>query len=221
MLPLVPGLGPGLRLLCLGAHPDDIEIGAGGTVLQLIAGGWLMEASWVVFSGTPDRIREGNVAAEAFLGGVATRDIRFHDIPDGYFPSRSADVKDLFEELKASAPPDLVLTPRLNDAHQDHRVVAELAWNTFRDHLILEYEIPKYDGDLTTPNLYVPLDPVILDRKVSLIETCFPSQASRTWFGEETFRGLARIRGLEAGGDVRYAEAFHARKLALGIAGLT
>jgi LmbE family N-acetylglucosaminyl deacetylase len=217
VLSLVPVAAGGLSVLCLGAHPDDIEIGAGGTVLQLAAAGRLASAAWVVLSGTPERAREGRRSAAAFLDGVADPTIAFHEFRDGYFPAAFGEIKDAFEGLKASVRPDLVLVPRTDDAHQDHRLVAQLAWNTFRDHLILEYEIPKYDGDLGAPDVFVPLDEAILERKIDLIAGAFGSQAGRTWFDPETFRGLARIRGIEAGGDVRYAEAFHARKLRLAI----
>lgn len=220
MVPLALPSSGGLHLLSLGAHPDDIEIGAGGTILQLVAGGWLAAATWVVFSGTPERAREGTASAEAFLHGVADRTVAFHDMRDGYFPARWAEIKDRFESLKSSTRPDLVLAPRIDDAHQDHRVVSELAWNTFRDHLILEFEIPKYEGDLRKPDVYVPLDEPILERKIELILGSFGSQTGRTWFDDETFRGLARIRGIEAGAGVRYAEGFHARTILLAIPGL-
>jgi LmbE family N-acetylglucosaminyl deacetylase len=198
--------------MCLGAHPDDIEIGAGGTILQLVDGDWLASATWIVFSGTPDRVAEGRTAADAFLRGVAVRTVTFHAFRDGYFPAAYGEVKDAFEALKAgSVRPDVILAPRSDDAHQDHRLIAELARTTFRDHLILEYEIPKYDGDLATPNTYIVLDQGVLERKVELLVASFPSQSGRTWFDPEVFRGLARIRGIEAGGDSRYAEGFHAR----------
>jgi LmbE family N-acetylglucosaminyl deacetylase len=224
MLRLIPDPPQGLHLACLGAHPDDIEIGAGGAVLQLAGAGRLDAVTWVVFSGTPDRVREGKAAAEAFLDGVPTRTITFHDFRDGYFPSCYGDIKDVFEALKSEIrAPDLILGPRIDDAHQDHRLVAELARSTFRDHLILEYEIPKYDGDLSTPNVYVSLEPADLERKIDLIVGSFPSQVDRAWFDPESFRGLARIRGIEAGGGARYAEGFHASKtrLAFGSRGST
>jgi LmbE family N-acetylglucosaminyl deacetylase len=217
MLRLLPDAQWGLDLLCLGAHPDDIEIGAGGTILELATAGSLRSAMWVVFSGSPERVAEGRAAADAFLRGVTSRTITVHDFRDGYFPAQSAEIKVVFEALKSTAPPNLVICPRLDDAHQDHRLVAELAWNTFRDHLILEYEIPKYDGDLSTPNVYVTLEPATLERKVALLASSFPSQAGRGWFDPETFRGLARIRGIEAGGGGRYAEGFHARKAVLAL----
>ena len=215
MLSLSPLGNGGIHLLCLGAHPDDIELGAGGTVLRLCASGEVRAVTWVVFSGTPERRLEGTVAATSFLDTVEDRRIEFHDARDGYFPAAFAELKDLFEGLKESVGPDLILAPRLDDAHQDHRVVAELAWNTFRNHLILGYEIPKYDGDLRPPNAYVSLDEAVLTRKLELINASFGSQRSRTWFDPEVFRGLARIRGVEAGGGIRYAEAFHATKLVL------
>jgi len=219
MLSLGPLPAGPIRLLCLGAHPDDIEIGAGGTILQLAASGRLASATWVVFSGTAERVAEGTRSARSFLGGVPDPTIAFQSFRDGFFPDRFADLKEALEALKPVAP-DLVLMPRTADAHQDHRLVAELAWNTFRDHLVLEYEIPKFDGDMGRPNVFVPLPDDVLARKLDLIEASFGSQASRTWFDPETFRGIARLRGIEAGSGVRYAEAFHARKvrLALGVA---
>jgi LmbE family N-acetylglucosaminyl deacetylase len=217
MRALVPGAGD-LRILCLGAHPDDIEIGAGGTVLRLVAGGRVAAVTWVVLSGTPERVAEGTEAARKALAGVVEPRILFHDLPDGRFPASWERAKALVEALKDERP-DLVIGPSLHDAHQDHRLLAELTWTTFRDHLVLGYEIPKYDGDLVTPNLYVPLEEADLARKVELIESSFRSQAGRTWFDPETFRGLARIRGIEAGGAVRYAEAFHARKAILDLGG--
>ncbi len=206
-----------ISLLCLGAHPDDIEIGAGGTVLQLARNGRLGAVNWVVFSGTPERVREGRAAAEAFLTGATRPTVAFHDLRDGYFPAQFAEVKDVLETIKATARPDLVLMPRARDAHQDHRLVAELARTTFRDHLLLEYEIAKYDGDLQPPNAYVALDEAVLARKIEIILASFGSQRGRTWFDAEAFRGLARIRGIEAGGGARYAEAYHANKVLLAV----
>lgn len=219
MLDLVPGSARGLHLLCLGAHPDDIEIGAGGTILELAGAGALASATWVVLSGTPERVAEGRAAADAFLDGVDPRTVAFHDFRDGYFPASYGEIKRTLEDLSREAPPpDLILAPRVDDAHQDHRLVAELVRTVYRNHLVLEYEIVKYDGDLATPNAYVALEPATMDRKVALLLASFPSQAGRTWFDPETFRGLARIRGIEAGAGARYAEGFHARKLSLRLA---
>jgi LmbE family N-acetylglucosaminyl deacetylase len=211
--------GGALNLLCLGAHSDDLEIGAGGTILQLAASGRLATVTWVVFSGTPDRVREGTASAEACLAGVADCRILFHDLPDGHFPGHWSDVKDGLEALKSTTDPGLIIAPRRDDAHQDHRLLGELALTTFRNHLILGYEIPKYDGDLGTPSVYVPLPEDVLERKIELIRGAFGSQAGRTWFDPETFRGLARLRGIEAGAGVRYAEAFDARKVRLELGG--
>jgi LmbE family N-acetylglucosaminyl deacetylase len=206
-----------LELLCLGAHPDDIEIGAGGTILQLAASGCVASATWVVMSGTSERVDEGTRSAEAFLDGIARHSVVFHTFRDGFLPAAFTDVKEVFEALKVSAQPDLVLAPRTDDAHQDHRLVAQLAWNTFRDHLILEYEIPKYDGDMGSPNVYVALDEPTLGRKLDLIAGSFGSQSGRTWFDPETFRGLARLRGIEAGAGIRCAEGFHGRKVRFAV----
>jgi LmbE family N-acetylglucosaminyl deacetylase len=218
MLPLVPAIPPGrpLRLVCLGAHADDIEIGCGGAVLQLLADRPGTEVHWVVLSGTPDRRREAEESAARFLAAAASRRVEVFDFPDARFPGAFDGLKDAFEMLKAAGTPDLVLTHRRADRHQDHRTVAELTWNAWRDHLILEYEIPKYEGDLAPPNCYVPLDREVAERKVALVMEGFPSQRTKHWFDAETFRGLLRLRGLEAAAPSGYAEAFHASKLVLG-----
>jgi LmbE family N-acetylglucosaminyl deacetylase len=202
-----------LELLCLGAHPDDIEIGAGGTILQLAASGCVASATWVVMSGTSERVDEGTRSAEAFLDGIARHSVVFHTFRDGFLPAAFTDVKEVFEALKVSAQPDLVLAPRTDDAHQDHRLVAQLAWNTFRDHLILEYEIPKYDGDLGSPNVFVALDDATARRKVNGILDHFPSQRRRAWFDADTFRALLRLRGMEANAPDRFAEGFYGSKV--------
>jgi len=204
--------GP-FSLLALGAHPDDVEIGCGGTLIRFAREERLRAAHVVVFSGDGPRADEARRAARAFLEGVGDLRIEVGDARDGYFPAERAAIKDRFEALKADADPDLVLTPRADDAHQDHRLVAELTWNTFRDAVIVEYEIPKWDGDLVTPNLYVPLSPDVVDRKSELLVAAFGSQADRDWFTPETFRSLARLRGIECRAPEGYAEGFHARKL--------
>lgn len=204
------------RLLCLGAHCDDIEIGCGGTLLRLLQAHPNSEVSWVVFSSTPERACEAEASAKAFTAATdGPVSITVHDFRDGYLPQDWAELKDLFEKIKLEFNPDVILTPHTGDAHQDHRTVGELTWNTFRDHVVLEYEIPKYDGDLGRPNWFVPLDAATLAHKIRLLRKHFPSQETRPWFDAETFRSICRLRGLEAGSGERYAEAFHCRKSVL------
>lgn len=202
-----------LRVLALGAHPDDIEIGCGGTLLRLIAEHPGLAVHWVVLSGEGGRAAEAADSAAAFLQGAGSSTVEVERFRDGFFPYSGAEVKSFFEGLKSRVSPDLILAPRLEDRHQDHRLVAELAWNTFRDHLILEYEIPKYEGDLGQPNLFVPLEREQVERKVELLLKHFPSQANRTWFSEDTFLAILRLRGVESNAPTRLAEAFTARKL--------
>lgn len=205
--------GKALRVLALGAHSDDIEIGAGGAILSWIASGAEVSVDWCALSAPGERAGEARASAMEFLAGAAHADIHLGDFRDGYFPAERTAVKDWVEGLKRLEKPDVVLCHQRNDAHQDHRMVCELAWNTFRDHLILEYEIPKWDGDLGQPNIYVPLSEDVLARKIELLHTHFGTQRSKAWFDDETFRGLARLRGVEC--RERYAEAFFARKLLL------
>lgn len=208
-------IGTGRHLLALGAHADDIEIGAGGTVLRLAAEGRLASVTWVVFSGTPERAAEARASAALFLAGVEQRRVEVAGFTDGFLPWAGDQVKRLFERLKGEVRPDLVLTHRRADAHQDHRLLAELTWNTWRDHLVLEYEIPKYDGDLGQPNVFVTLDRSRCERKIELLLEHFSSQRDRRWFTEDTFWSILRLRGLESNSPSTYAEAFHARKLVL------
>jgi len=210
--------GRGLRILCLGAHPDDIEIGCGGTVLSLLDARPDAEVLWVVFGAHGARADEARASAAAFLEGAARAEVDVFEFRDGFFPARVGAIKERFEELKGRIEPDLVLTHRDADRHQDHRMVSELTWNTFRHHLVLEYEIPKYDGDLGRPNLFVPVTREVRARKVELLLEHFATQRSRTWFTAETFEGLMRIRGIECASPTGYAEGFHARKLVLGFA---
>jgi LmbE family N-acetylglucosaminyl deacetylase len=202
-----------LRVLAVGAHPDDIEIGCGGTILRLVAEHPGLSVDWLVLSGAGERADEAADSATAFLEGAGRTRVAVERFRDGFFPYEGGAVKERFEALKAEVDPDVVLTHRLEDRHQDHRLVAELTWNTFRNHLILEYEIPKYEGDLGQPNLFVALEPELCQRKVELLRKCFPSQAGRSWFSDDTFWALLRLRGIEAGGPGRFAEAFGARKL--------
>jgi LmbE family N-acetylglucosaminyl deacetylase len=202
-----------LRILCLGAHSDDIEIGCAGTLLSL-ANRHVEHVSWIVFSGTGDRGEEARHAAEQIL--VWPNDVEVLEFKDGYFPFHGERIKDCFEGLKGRVDPNLIFTHSLTDRHQDHRLIAELTWNTFRDHLILEFEVPKYEGDLLQPNLYQPLDGDVVERKLELLMSAFPSQSSRNWFRRDTFSGLMRLRGIEC--TANYAEAFLCRKLVLGSA---
>lgn len=206
--------GSPLTLLAIGAHSDDIEIGCGGTILRLIAGR-PVDVTWVVLAAHGDREGEARRSAEAFLEGAASATVVTKAFRESYFPYVGAEVKDYFEELKAQISPDLVLTHRRSDLHQDHRIVSELTWNTFRDHLVLEYEIPKYDGDLETPNVYVHLDEEVSQRKLALLMEHFPSQRARQWFTEDTFLSILRLRGLESNAPSRYAEGYRCRKLAI------
>jgi LmbE family N-acetylglucosaminyl deacetylase len=211
--PDLPGNRP-LRILCLGAHADDLEIGCGGTIMHLVRSR-PVECTWVVLSGTPERQAEARAGAEAMTARAVGRAVRLEQFRDGFFPAAWSELKECFEDLKA-VEPDLVFTHRRDDRHQDHRTVAELTWNTWRDHLVLEYEIPKYEGDLGQPALYVPLDRDLVDRKVELLLAVFGTQRSRHWFDADTFRALMRLRGLECASPSGYAEAFHAPKVVLG-----
>ncbi len=208
---------PPLRhVLCLGAHCDDLEIGCGGTVLALAGSPTPPAFTWVVWSSDATRETEARRSAEAFLQGAANARIVIKKFRDGFLPYEGGRVKDEFEELKAMVTPDLVLTHYRDDLHQDHRLISELTWNTFRNHLILEYEIPKYDGDLGSPSVFVPLDEAQCRRKIETILASFPSQAGKRWFSDDLFRSLLRLRGMECNAADNYAEAFYCRKLVLG-----
>jgi LmbE family N-acetylglucosaminyl deacetylase len=211
----VSGIGRAARrILCLGAHCDDIEIGCGGTLLKLLGESPDREITWVVFASNETRAAETRRAAELFLRGAAKRNVVLHAFRDGFLPKHWAEVKEAFERLKAdvSGAPDLIFTHFRQDLHQDHRIVSELTWNTFRDHLILEYEIPKFDGDLGAPNAFTHLDEPLSRRKASGIVECYPSQAKHAWFSEDTFLSMMRIRGVEANAPGKFAEAFYCRK---------
>jgi LmbE family N-acetylglucosaminyl deacetylase len=203
-------------VLCLGAHSDDIEIGAGGTLLSWLEQGIRLDVHWCVLSGINERGIEAKASATDFLAEAAGRTIEIMNFRDGFFPEQGEQIKVWIEALKARVHPDVILAHRANDAHQDHCQVNRLVWNTFRDHLVLEYEIPKWDGDMARPNLYVPISASAMKRKVDLLMQHFASQRSKQWFDPETFLGLARLRGMECRASERYAEAFFARKLSLG-----
>jgi LmbE family N-acetylglucosaminyl deacetylase len=216
MLPLALGpTGSPLRLLCLGAHSDDIEIGCGGTLLRLLSEHPGSSVTWAVFAAPGAREAEARSSAAAYLSSISDARVELFQFRESYFPFVGAEIKDAFEKLKSSFSPDVIFAHRHDDMHQDHRVVAELAWNTFRNHLILQYEIPKYEGDLGTPNVFVPLSRAQADRKVQLLLEHFPSQAHRTWWHPDTFHGLMTVRGIECNAPERRAEAFYVRKLVL------
>jgi LmbE family N-acetylglucosaminyl deacetylase len=204
--------GP-LKLLCLGAHADDIEIGCGGTILRLAAEMPDLVVRWIVFSGGRPREVEARNSAASFLENVAVKQIEVLQFRDGYFPFEGAAIKDRFEVIKCEFDPSLVLTHWQGDAHQDHRLIAELTHNTFRDHLVLEYEIPKYDGDFGNPAFFVPLTRAQVGRKVETIRRHFTSQRKRSWFSDDTFLALARLRGIGCNAPERLAEAFYVRKI--------
>ncbi|MER8504321.1 PIG-L family deacetylase [Mesorhizobium sp. M0904] len=205
--------GEELSILCLGAHSDDIEIGAGGTILGLIASGVKLDVRWCVLSAGGRRVAEARASAEAFLEGSSSSTVDVADFEDSYFPAHSRSIKQWLTDVRSRVDPDVVLTHARFDAHQDHREVNQLTWNVFRDHLVLEYEIPKWDGDLCQPNAYVPLTADVLKRKIELLYEHFGTQRSKDWFDRETFAGLARLRGMECRAPEHFAEAFTLRKI--------
>jgi LmbE family N-acetylglucosaminyl deacetylase len=211
-LMIFPSPSPVRRVLCLGAHSDDIEIGCGGTLLRLIAAHADLEIRWHVFSAGAERRKEAEASAADFLGAVKKQRVVISEHRESYFPQDWALIKDQFERIKQEFEPDLIFTHWREDRHQDHRVLSDLAWNTFRNHAIAEYEIPKYDGDVGQPNYYVALDRAICQRKVEAVLRHFRSQQHRHWFSEDTFFALLRLRGLECGPRAHFAEAFHVRK---------
>ena len=206
--------GEPFRVLCLGAHSDDIEIGCGGTLLVLNAIFPRLSVYWAVFHAPGVRGEEARKGAELFAPN-AERTIVLKEFRDGFLPYNGGDVKNCFVEMKDTVNPDLIFTHWHGDAHQDHRLLSELTWNAFRNHLILEYEIPKYDGDMGRPNLFVPLEPPLFQKKVDLLFEAFASQRSKPWFDRQTFLGLMRIRGMESNSPSGYAEAFYVRKVVL------
>lgn len=206
---------PGLtyKVLCLGAHSDDIEIGCGGTILKLIEKYPSIEFYWIVFSSSLEREKEAICSGNKFLANVAQKQIIVRDFRDGFLPFIAIEVKEVFEQLKQKFNPDLIFTHYRHDAHQDHRLISDLTWNTFRNHLILEYEIPKYDGDLANPNFFVPLERSFCQQKIKYLIDSFRSQKDKQWFTEETFLSILRIRGIESNAPDKYAEAFYVRKM--------
>lgn len=209
-------LGSVRRILCLGAHSDDIEIGAGGTLLKLATKSPELAVWWVVFSAPGQRAEEARSSAGEFLSSVARHEIKIGSFRESYFPSEWPAIKDWFEEIKGAIDPDVVFTHYRNDRHQDHRVLSDLTWNSFRNHLILEYEILKYDGDLGQPNVFVPLSEETGNRKTELLLKHFQTQSNKHWFTRDTFEAMHRIRGVECASPTGRAEAFYCRKLVLG-----
>jgi LmbE family N-acetylglucosaminyl deacetylase len=203
------------RILAIGCHADDIEIGCGGTVLRLIGSLPDVEVCWVVLSAHGERADEVQASAEAFLAGVEQRKVIVGGFRDGFLPYSGGEVKQFFEDLKPIVSPHLIFTHYGKDFHQDHRLASELTWNTFRDHFILEYEVPKYDGDLGSPNVFVHLDEAIVRTKIEHLLEFFQTQLNRRWFTEDLFLSILRLRGMESNAPDRYAEAFYGRKVVL------
>jgi LmbE family N-acetylglucosaminyl deacetylase len=199
-------------ILCIGAHSDDIEIGCGGTLLQLKKLYPRLKFHWMVFTAAGVRGDEAAKGADLFTEGCE-KEVILNSFRDGFLPYVGAEVKESFEEAKSKVEPDLIFTHWGGDAHQDHRLLSELTWNTYRNHLILEYEVPKYDGDLGRPNFFVPLEAAVAEKKIDHLFSAFSSQSTKRWFSRETFAGLMRIRGMESNAPSGYAEAFYARKM--------
>jgi len=212
-LKLLPSAGKALDILCIGAHCDDIEIGCGATILSLQAQNPRCRFHWFILTSTPQRRIEAMEAVEALVEAPARGEIRILALRDGFLPAHVAEVKDEFEQVKRSTNVDLILTHHGQDRHQDHELASRVTWQTFRDHMIWEYEIPKYDGDLLTPNLYVPLPSERVARKLEVITRAFRSQQTKSWFKRENLEALMRLRGLESRAPSGYSEAFHCRKL--------
>jgi len=200
-------------ILCLGAHSDDIEIGCGGTILRLVRDYPQATFHWIVFSSIPERKKEAVESAHIFLEKAGRKEIKVHDFRDGFFPYTGGKIKDMFEDMKAAISPDLILTHTSQDAHQDHRLINELTWNTWRNHMIIEYEVPKYDGDLGRPNFFVHIGRHMAREKVDILMKCFQTQNNRHWFTEDTFLGLMRLRGMESRAPENFAEGFYCRKI--------
>lgn len=201
------------NVLCIGAHSDDIEIGCGGALLKLIREHDRLNIWWIVLSGGGARAREARASAAAFLKGARRTKVVVKQFRDGFFPARPEPIKEYFEEIKKACRPDLIFTHYRDDRHQDHRLLSDLTWNTFRSHLILEYEVPKYDGDLGIPNFFIRLDEALCRKKVEYLCRYFQTQSNKQWFSEETFLSLMRLRGIECASPTRYAEAFFCRKV--------
>lgn len=206
-----------LTVLCLGAHADDIEIGCGGTILKMLRERSDIEIYWYVFGARDQRAQEAVESADLFLEGAKKKKIEVRGFRDGFFPYQGAEIKELFEGMKKEVNPDIIFTHYREDLHQDHRVISELTWNTFRDHWVLEYEIPKYDGDLGSPNLFVYLDETTCKAKIQHIVNVFKTQKQKHWFTEDVFWGLLRLRGFECVSTGKYAEAYYCRKTIISL----
>lgn len=216
--PIMPALeslrkGSTLNVLCIGSHPDDIEIGCGGTILRMLEEVPALQFNWIVLSGDKKRKEEAQKSVEAIIPSDNAKKVEIQNFRESYFPYIGSNIKDYFEELKKAASPDIIFTHYRSDAHQDHRLVSDLTWNTFREHFILEYEIPKYDGDLGAPNLFVHLKQPLVKRKIDNILRAFKTQTGKRWFTEDTFKSIMRIRGIESNSPSKYAEAFYCRKI--------
>lgn len=211
----IPQDGQSLKILCLGAHSDDIEIGCGGTLLRLLSEYGNVEVHWVVFGASGERIAEATDSANKFLMMAHKKNIVVESFKDGFFPYMGQEIKTFFEKLKQEIDPDVIFTHYRHDLHQDHRLISELTWNTFRSHLILEYEIMKYDGDIGNPNFFVQLDINTCQKKVTQILGAFKSQSNHRWFSEDAFFALLRLRGIECNAPENYAEGFYCRKIAI------
>ena len=203
------------RILCIGAHSDDIEIGCGGTILRLQEQSPDLEFYWLVFCSNPARAKEAQKSAAWFLRNASVKNIVIKSFRDGFLPYTGVEVKDSFEELKKAFTPDLIFTHARHDLHQDHRFLCELTWNTFRNHLILEYEIPKYDADLRSPNFFVPLSKSQASAKIRALMKYFGTQRNKHWFSEDLFHSLLRLRGIESASSTQLAEGFYSRKIVL------
>ena len=211
---LLPGRkGSPLKVLCLGAHSDDIEIGCGGTILRLLEDHDNVDIYWVVFSAESARSKEARESAGKFLTNAIQKKIVIKKFKDGFFPYNGGEIKSFFEKLKGMFNPDLIFTHYRHDLHQDHRLISDLTWNTFRNHFILEYEVVKYDGDFGIPNFYIHLNDKICQKKLEYILNCYKTQRIKNWFSDDTFLSMLRIRGVESNAPEKYAEAFYSRKM--------
>ena len=216
-LSLTRSIDDPLNVLCLGAHCDDIEIGCGGTLLTLLSQHPNVNVYWQVFSSTPSRETEATAGAKHFCATARNLEVSILNFRDGYLPYEGSAIKDAFEQTKQRFKPDVVFTHYRNDLHQDHRVISELTWNTFRNHLILEYEIPKWDGDFGTPNAFVTIEQAVADKKIAALQAIYNSQNNKSWFTDDVFQSILRLRGMESNSRTKLAEAFYARKVAIDI----
>lgn len=206
-----------LKILCLGAHPDDIEIGCGGTLFSMLEKYKRAHVDWVVFSSENTREEEARISANIFLEHAATINVKINKFRNGFFPYIGAEIKEYFESIKNNISPDIIFTHYREDLHQDHRIISDLTWNTFRNHFILEYEIPKWDGDLGRPNVFMPLNEFVCKNKIANILSVFKTQASKHWFNESLLYSVLRLRGMECVSPTGYAEAYYCKKMAINL----